>query len=131
MGYYAGDVYDGASGDHGLGSFFRSALSSVAGFIPGIGGGLSKVIAGGGGGAAATAGRIIKAGKGVIMKHPVMSGAGAAGILLAGGAEAGRMSRGGGPCQHIKSRTGKSHQRRKVCNPPTLRRSHLSEHRFA
>src|SRR5258708_2567908 len=131
MGYYAGDFYAGARGDPGLGSFFRSALSSVAGFIPGIGGGLSKVIAGGGGGAAATAGRIIKAGKGVIMKHPVMSGAGAAGILLAGGAEAGRMSRGGRQCKHINPRTGKCHRRMNVCNPRALRRSIRRTHGFS
>jgi hypothetical protein len=133
MGYYAGDFYAGARGDPGIGGFLKGVVGAAAGFIPGIGGGLSKIISRVGGSGAATAGRdIIKAGKGVIMRHPVMSGAGAAGILLAGGAEAGRMTMGGHrKCKHINPRTGKCRRRMNVCNPRALRRSIRRTHGFA
>ncbi len=83
MGYYMGDYYAGARGDPGIGSFFGSLIKSAVGIaVPGAGPALSIA------GKAATAGRgIIKAGKGAIMRHPVLSAAGAAGLggLAVGG----------------------------------------------
>src|SRR6266852_3467005 len=85
MGYYMGDFYAGARGDPGLGSFFKGALGMGLGVIPGVGGIAGKVISKLGG--AATAGRMaVKAAGGVIMKHPVLSAAGAAGIVGLAGA---------------------------------------------
>jgi hypothetical protein len=89
MGYYQGDYYAGGRG--GLGSFFKGALSVAAGFIPGIGGAasrlISKVARPAAAGLAATggvvgAGRAIAArGTAAIIKHPVLSAAGAAGAV--------------------------------------------------
>ncbi len=126
MGYYQGDFYAGARGDPGIGSFFKGLLGMGSSIIPG-GSIISKVVG------AATAGRgIVKAGKGIIMKHPVVSGAGAAGIggaLL--GAGASRMLAPGGMCPkgHHISKKGKHagacvrNRRMNVCNPRALRRS--------
>jgi len=131
MGYYQGDFYAGARGDPGIGSFFGGLVKSALGFIPGVGPVISKVaekiIPSGG---AATAGRILKAGKGIIMKHPVLSAAGAAGALALGGGAVGRATAGGRHCKHILP-SGKCRRRMNVCNPRALRRSIRRTHGFA
>lgn len=140
MGYYRpqGDFYAGARGDPGIGSFFRGLVTKATSFIPGVGpvvsGVLDKVLPGGarvapggiihavtmpaaGGVTAAATGAIIKAGgavKGAIVKHPVLSAAGAAGALGGVmGAVVGKHMRG----------EGKKHRRMNVCNPRALRRA--------
>ncbi len=133
MGYYQGDWYAGARGDPG----FFSSLFSLAGGIPVVGPALSKI--GGalakrslpaiaGGGAAATAGRIIQAGKGVIMRHPAISaaaGAGVAGAAIGGGA-ARLLGRHRGVIAGMRKR-----KRMNVCNPRALRRAIRRTHGFA
>jgi hypothetical protein len=137
VGYYMGDYYAGSRGDPGIGSFLLGGLKSAVGMIPGVGGALSSIIPSGvkmveRGGAAATAGRVLKAGKGIIMKHPVLTAAGAAGIggaLLGAGGE--KLLGGGRRCKHINPRTGKCRRRMNVCNPRALRRSIRRTHGFA
>lgn len=132
MGYYTGDFYAGARGDPGIGSFFKGVLGTAAGFIPGIGGGVSRAIAKIGGGAA-TAGRsaIVKVGS-TIARHPTMSAAGAAGVgALAVGAGVSHLLGGHRKCKHINPRTGKCRRRMNVCNPRALRRSIRRTHGFA
>jgi len=84
MGYYMGDYY---KGDPGIGSFlgglFKSAVSS---FVPG-GGAITKVVSTVA--SAATKGRgVIMAGGKIALRHPVLTGAAAAGAVAAGGAAA-------------------------------------------
>ncbi len=134
MGYYMGDFYAGARGDPGIGSFFGGLLSKAVSFIPGIGpvasgaidvarGGLAKRALGG----AATAGRaIIAKGTGIIMKHPVISAAGAAGAVAAGGFAAGRRGRAA-----VTVGGHRRHKRMNVCNPRALRRAIRRTHSFA
>jgi len=130
MGYYQGDFYAGARGDPGIGSFFGGLLKGAVGLIPGIGPIASKVVERIGGGAA-TAGRsgIVKAAKGVIMKHPVLSAAGGAGIVGLGAVGASHML-GGRKCKHVLA-SGKCRRRMNVCNPRALRRSIRRTHGFA
>jgi len=134
MGYYMGDYYAGARGDPGIGSFFGSvfkgagSLLGMAG-VPGAGV-ISKIGAKIGG--AATAGRsIVAAGKGIIMKHPVLTAGGAAGTIALAGVEGGRLMGGHRKCKHINPRTGKCRRRMNVCNPRALRRSIRRTHGFA
>jgi len=133
MGYYQGDFYAGARGDPGIGSFFGSLVKGAVGLIPGVGPIASRAIEKFSGGGAATAGRsIIAAGKGVIMKHPVLSAAGGAGIIGVGaGAVGSRMLGGHRKCKHINPHTGKCRRRMNVCNPRALRRSIRRTHGFA
>jgi len=131
MGYYMGDYY---RGDPGIGSFLGGLASSALSFIPGAGGILSKVTSklGGLGKVAATGGAIVKAGKGIIMKHPVLTAAGAAGAIgVVGGAASSAMLGGHRKCKHINPRTGKCRRRMNVCNPRALRRSIRRTHGFA
>ncbi len=131
MGYYMGDYY---RGDPGIGSFLGGLVKKAVSFIPGIGPiasgaidvfakkptGIAKV--------AATGGAIIKAGKGIIMKHPVITAAGAAGI---GGVLAGA---GGSAILHHRGAAaagGRRRRRMNVCNPKALRRSIRRTHGFA
>lgn len=139
MSYYMGDYY---RGDPGIGSFFSKALGFVGKLgIPGVSTAasagsaiLSKVA---GGGVTAAAGAASKAVSTAIIKHPVLSAAGAAGALgtMAGaGAIAERMVGGGGrragkptlkkcgmPLKH--GGVGKCHRSMNVCNPRALRRA--------
>jgi hypothetical protein len=79
---------------------------------------------------AATAGRIVKAGARVIMKHPTLTAAGAAGAVAIGvGAKV--IGSGGRKCKHINPKTGKCRRRMNVCNPRALRRSIRRTHGFA
>ena len=100
MSYYTGDYY---RGDPGFFSAARGLLSAGASFIPGVGGTLSRVIAGSPGGLTgglmkaipAAGGKIIKAAK----MHPGLTAAGVAGVIAVAGAGAGaeRMLTGGLP----------------------------------
>jgi hypothetical protein len=87
MGDYRGDYY---VGDPGIGSFFKGIAQTAIGFIPGIGPLASRAIGAIGrhapaAGAITGAVRTAAARTGAaIVKHPVLSAAGAAGALGAG-----------------------------------------------
>jgi hypothetical protein len=128
MGYYTGDP--------GFFSFLGKAAKTIggaaAGFIPGIGGGLSKVISkipvGG-----AVKGTAMKVGSAII-KHPVLSAAGAA-AGIGSAAELVHLGRGGGARgggMHL-NKHGKLVRNRhmRVTNPKALRRSLRRVHGFA
>jgi len=131
MGYYMGDYY---RGDPGIGSFLGGLVKKAVGFIPGIGpiasAGLSMIKAPGK--VAATGGAIVKAAGGAIMRHPVLTAAGAAGAVgVLGGAAGSAMLGGHRKCKHINPKTGKCRRRMNVCNPRALRRSIRRTHGFA
>lgn len=131
MGYYMGDYY---RGDPGIGSFLFGAVKKAVSFIPGVGplassalsmikapSGVSKV--------AATGGAIVRAGKGIIMKHPVLTAAGAAGAVgLGAGAVGSRII---GHRGAAAATGGRRRRRMNVCNPKALRRSIRRTHGFA
>ncbi len=137
MSYYQGDYYRGAMrrGDPGFLSFLGNAAKAIGGFIPGVGplitaGGelLSKV----GTKAATTAitkpgffegatkvvGRAGSSLKSTALKHPVLTGAGAAGLagVAAGVAGTKLLSRGGGG-------GGRKRRRMRATNTKALRRA--------
>ena len=86
MSYYQGDFYQGDPGFFGsLGRIFKGAASVAAGFIPGVGGLVSKAITKIPSGVRPMIGRAT----GAIIKHPVLSAAGAAGVIGAGGVAVG------------------------------------------
>lgn len=141
MGYYmTGDFYrrpygDYYRGDPGFWSTIGGLAKGVVGMIPGVGPTLSGVIGGigsalakkpvaaaaGAGAAIVKPGMLETATKGVssvIKAHPVLTAAGAAGIIGAGmGAGATKLPhllRGGG---------GRRHRRMRVTNPKALRRA--------
>lgn len=134
MGYYQGDFYRGDPGFFSsLGGIFKGIASTAAGFIPGVGGIASKAIqkipTGGGG----IVSRVIKPISGAIIKHPVLTAAGAAGVV---GAAGGALARGraavaaGAPSGmmrgfHTSKRTGQlvRNRRMRVTNPKALRRA--------
>jgi len=137
MSYYMGDFY---RGDPGIGSFFKGLASTVAGFIPGVGPLISKGISALPGGAKPVAGAISAvAGSAIqrvgtaIVKHPVLSAAGAAGAGLAMGAagEAMMGARGAHKGRVLKKcgmvlksgKIGKCHRRMNPFNPHAARRS--------
>ena len=125
MSYYQGDFY---RGDPGFFSFLGGLAKKAVGFIPGVGPIASKVMdvipmGGGMGKLAKAGGAMVQRGKAAIIKHPVLSAAGAAGAIgaMGGGATmravARRQMRG-------TSVTGfRVHRRMNVCNPKALRRS--------
>ncbi len=125
-----GDYYAGSRGDPGIGSFFGNIFKSGVSMIPGVGPGLSSLIKVGG---AATAGAgIVKATKGIIMRHPAITAAGAAGVVgVAAGAAGSHILGGHRKCKHINLKTGKCRRRMNVCNPRALRRSIRRTHGFA
>lgn len=139
MSYYMGDYY---RGDPGIGSFFAGLAKKAVGFIPGIGPALSAVLPGG----AKSAGAITKIGsaaKGVMVKHPVLSAAGAAGAIgvMGAGAEKVLTMGAGGACpkgHHISHSKHAKHfgqcvknRRMNSCNPRALRRAVRRLHSFA
>ena len=151
MGYYMGDFYSGGMrGDPGIGSFFKGIARVATGFIPGIGGLISKVMPGG---AAKTteaivrrlpgpmarageiAGAVVRSGGRMIAKHPVISAAGAAGAAAGIGGLICRETAGGGAERgfHVSRKTGRMvrNRRMNVCNPRALRRSLRRAHGFA
>lgn len=149
MGYYQtgsmyrGDYYRGFRGDPGIGSFLKGIAETAAGFIPGVGPIISKVIGSIGGGAEkAAGGQIVKVlpssgistiravgGKalGVIKAHPVLTAAGAAGVL--GGAA--MLGRGGRAAVATGGGFGRRRRRMRVTNPKALRRALRRAHGFA
>ena len=133
MSYYQGDFYQGDPGFFsGLGRIFKGVAGVAAGFIPGVGGIASKAISKLPGGIRPMVGRAT----GAIIKHPVLSAAGAAGVIGAGGVAVGR-GMGGSPVlghrgMHISKRTGKMVRNRRMnpCNGRALRRAIRRAHAF-
>jgi hypothetical protein len=135
--YYQGDFYQGD-----LGGFFgklwgaaKGLAGTALGFMPG-GSVLGKVVSklpGGARGVMEKALPIVKAGGRAIIKHPVLSAAGAAGAIGA----AGLASRGlhgslPGRGMHISKRTGHMVRNRRMnpCNGRALRRAIRRAHAF-
>lgn len=120
MGYYQGDFY---RGDPGFFSFLGGLAKKAVGFIPGVGPIASTALStiGGGGSKLARMAKssplAMRAGR-AIVKHPVLSAAGAAGAIGAMGAGVGAVAARRGMV-HV----GKRHRRMNVCNPRALRRS--------
>jgi len=155
MSYYRGDYYAGGIGSF-FGKIFKPIASMGASFIPGVGPLLSKAVsaiptgAARSGAVASAAGAgmsIVKAGAGAIrsgiVKHPVLSAAGAAG---AAGLALGAASRGMHPAVaaaaggmtlptrgfHISHKTGAMVRNRRMnpCNGKALRRAIRRAHAF-
>jgi hypothetical protein len=136
MGYYQGDFYRGTRGD----PFFGGLLGKLGGIVKGAlgfpGGGLTK---------AGVESAVKKGIAGAIIKHPILSAAGAAGALGAVGAGAERMIAGPGMPAHggmrgyhlCKSKHGCKHgqwvknRHMNVTNPRALRRAVRRAHGFA
>lgn len=138
MSYYMGDFY---RGDPGIGSFFGGLIKKAVGFIPGVGPIASSVLDTVLPGGARQAGKAVVAkaagaASSAIIKHPVLSAAGAAGALggamMGGAAVESRMgagaakARGMHPC---KSKHGCKHgamvpnRRMNPFNPRAARRA--------
>src|SRR5260370_8521342 len=132
MGYYMGDYYAGPKGDPGIGSFVGGLFSTAASVIPGVGPIVSKGISAVTkvAGAAAAGRSIVARGKGIVMKHPVLTAAGAAGTIGLAGVETGRLMGGHRKCKHVNPRTGKCRRIMNVCNPRALRHSIRRTHAF-
>jgi hypothetical protein len=136
MGYYSGDYYRGDyyRGDPGFLSFLGGVAKTVGGFIPGVG----PIISAAGGAleklgapkavnaATSLAVTASKPGffkgatstlKSTVLKHPVLTGAGAAGLAGAAAGIAGTklLSRGGGGMR--------KRRRMRATNPKALRRA--------
>ena len=142
MSYYMGDFYQGDyyAGDPGFRSFFGRIGRAALSFIPGVGAfaskgasALSTALAKRGAGTLAARGTAVAAKVGrVITAHPVLSAAGAAGVV---GAASGIMGQrrmgppiaGGAPMKgfHISRKTGALVRNRhmRVTNPKALRRA--------
>ncbi len=140
MGYYMGDYYAGARGDPGFfGSLLGKVGSLASSFIPG-GSTVAGIIKSGVGVRSATAG-IMKRASGVIMKHPVLTAAGAAGAIGLGAGAVGERMMAGGACPKGHHISRSKHSKRfgqcvrnrhmNVCNPKALRRSIRRAHGFA
>jgi len=146
MSYYQGDYYP--RGDPGFLSFLGKGLSMFGGFVPGVGPLLSKAgsalsrvgtkaapAAAGLATTGPTSAIIAKAGQ-LMMKHPVLSAAGAAGALAGTGALTGAMveraAMGGAHRGHVlkkcgmvlkSGKIGKCHRRMNPFNPRAARRA--------
>ena len=154
MSYYRGDYYAGGIGSF-FGKIFKPIASMAASFIPGVGPLISKGIsaipmgAAKSGAIASAAGAgmsMVKAGAGAIrsgiVKHPVLSAAGAAG---AAGLGIGAVSRGMHPAAmtpggqimgrgfHVSKKTGAVVRNRRMnpCNGRALGRATRRLHAFA
>jgi hypothetical protein len=120
MGYYQGDWYAGARGDPFFGGLL-SLGSKIGGLLSKFrGGGLSSIVKmpGGGGGARQASIDVIRRGGEMVLKHPVLSGAGAAGAIALGARGVHSLRRPG----HLLGGARK-HRRMNVCNPRALKRS--------
>lgn len=135
MGYYAGDFYAGARGDPGFLGTLLGLGKAAIGLIPGVGPVASAALSAIPSGAAragpgvltraATAGsHVLATGKGVIMKHPVLTGAAAAGTAALAGAAVARRGR-------AAAAGGRRRKHMNVCNPRALRRAIRRTHSFA
>lgn len=152
MGYYQGDFYRGARGDPGFFSFLGGLAKSAVGLIPGVGPSLSSIIGKVGGAVGKRAalpgatGVMARAAQGVgsaIIKHPVLSAAGAAGAVGALGTMGVEhlMAGGGGACPkgfHISKSKHAKHfgmcvrnRRMNVANGRALGRAVRRLHHFA
>ena len=152
MSYYMGDFYGGMRGygtryigyggpgvgDPGFFSFLGGIAKKAVGFIPGVGpalsAGLSMIKTGGAKSAVRVGSDIVTAAKTAVIKHPVMSAAGAAGAIgvgaMAAGAAIEHRVGGRGKCKHLTP-SGKCRRRMNVCNPRALRRAIRRTHGFA
>src|SRR5437870_11280558 len=127
MSYYRGDFY---SGDPGFFSFLGGLAKKAVGFIPGVGPAISEglsMIPKGGARSIVKEGAagLIQRGKGIVLKHPVLSAAGAAGAITGAGilgTKRGRKMIGLGGAKH--------HRRMNVCNARALRRAIRRAHGF-
>jgi hypothetical protein len=121
VGYYMGDFYQG---DPGFFSFLGKAAKVAGGFIPGVGGIVSRA-----------GGLLAKVGKSrvgtAIIKHPVLSAAGAAGTVGAIGGAMGSRQAGVAQSSMRQARMtrgvgggfGRRRKRMRVTNPKALRRA--------
>lgn len=144
MGYYQGDYrgdyYRGTAGDPFLGGLF-SKVFSVGKSLLGFGGGgasssaitkavqtgIAKATAFPGVGTLTAAGSKLGRGAvGVAKSHPVLTGAGAAGIIGATGVGLGRMT----ARQRVAMGLPRRHKRMNPCNPRALRRAIRRAHAF-
>lgn len=135
MSYYMGDYYRGGF----FGSLWKG-IKGLAGGILGGGGGTQKIQFVGptqgmmsmpGAGYGATASNIIRGGKAIISKHPVLSAAAAAGALAMAGGGAAMARRGKkGPAITALS-TGGRRRHMHVTNVRALRRALRRTHGFA
>jgi hypothetical protein len=124
VGYYMGDFY---RGDPGFLSFLGKAVKTAGGFIPGVGGIVSKV----GGRIAEVAARPgVRRVTSAIVKHPVLSAAGAAGTIGAVGGMMGSRQTGAATSSISTRRMGgagggfgRRRKRMRVTNPKALRRA--------
>lgn len=147
MGYYMGDYY-GYRGDPGFLSVLGKIGSTVAGFIPGVGPSLSAGIsaltkakevaplalpaAAGAASSISKARAIGRAAGATVLKHPVLTGAGAAGIVGAAGVIAGRATKGSAAVSSgVSGAFGRRHRRMRVTNVKALRRAIRRAHGFA
>lgn len=143
MGYYRGDFYAGYRGDPGFFSFLGGIAKKAVGLIPGVGPVLSTALSAIPGKASSAvkmvqesrAGAIVKRAGKVIGQHPVLTAAGAAGTLTAGGAAAKMMGHGSAAAAgmgHVRVHGGGGRRKRmNVCNPKALRRAIRRTHGFA
>src|SRR5260370_3062716 len=122
MSYYQGDFHQGAPGFF---SFIGGLAKSAAGFIPGVGPGISSALPKVGGAAKMLGAGTALAKRGAsalgrgVAKHPVLTAAGGAGGLALGGMGVKKL-RGAPKMAHL----GLGRRRRmNVCNPRALRRS--------
>ena len=124
MSYYQGDYY---RGDPGFFSFLGGLAKKAVGFIPGVGpvakAALEMIPTGGGmGKMAKVGGAIMQRGRAAVIKHPVLSAAGAAGAIgVMGGGVGAAMARRGR--RQPLAPGMRRHRRMNVCNPRALRRS--------
>ncbi len=123
MGYYMGDYY---AGDPGFFSFLGKVAKTAVGFIPGVGPKISRGIEV----ARGVGGAIVKSRAGrAIIRHPVLSAAGAAGMAGAGagvmGSRMGTPAAAGAASRMRGARMAGfgRHRRMRVTNPKALRRA--------
>ncbi len=119
MSYYQGDYY---RGDPGFFSFFGGLAKKLVGSIPGVGPIASTALdlIPHGGSKLAKAGAMARRAGALVVKHPVLSGAAAAGVIGAGGAMGARRMKGG---MHPAMAGGRRRRRMNVTNVRALRRS--------
>lgn len=149
MPYYMGDYYglagrsrgDYYRGDPGFFSFIGKLAKTAVGFIPGVGP-LVRAGADVAGGALAkrgtssmvrAGGQIAESARGLgkmVLKHPVISAAGAAGVIGAAGSVA-ETIHARRAAARAAAGAGRAHRRMNVCNPRALRRAIRRTHGFA
>ena len=128
------------SGDPGFFSIVKNIAGGALSMIPGVGGIAGKIISKIPTGVRAGAAQMTKAAGTAIIKHPVISAAGAAGAVAIGGAMAGRAGAFGRPAgKHPSARhmhalamgLRRARPRMNVTNVHALRRALRRTHGFA